>query len=391
MMAGAVHPIRKYLGANQSLEPEMLKSRILIVEDERITSDHLRRLLNRLGYEVAGIASNGTEALDRMKHLHPDLMLVDIGLPGIRDGVAIAEHARAEHEIPVVFLTAFSDPDTIGRARLSEPYGFIVKPFVEEELHATIEIALQQHAIRRQRREETLAATRVLASTKEELRAVTARLLRIQEEERAQIARDLHDDVCQRVSLFQMSIEAVWQKLPPEFREAHAGDLNAILAELASLTQQLRDISHQMHPSILNDLGLVPALRNLTESFERRYSLPARVVARNLPSHIEPDLSVELYRIAQEALNNVVRHAGQDATVTITLQVSPGELDLSIADTGAGMDTGKLNPAKGLGLKSMAERAALVGGSLAIESELGKGTCIRVLVPLPNGPEDASK
>lgn len=369
----------------------MVKSRILIVEDERITSDHLRRLLKRRGYEIAGIASNGHEALDQMKHDRPDLMLVDVGLPGTFDGVQIAQRARQDYEIPVVFLTAFSDPDTIRRARESEPYGFIVKPFVEEELQATIDIALQQHAERKRREHERLAAARVLSSTKEELRAVTARLFRIQEQERAQIARDLHDDVSQRSALLQMSTQALWQRLPLDIRNAHAADYNGILAELGTLSQQLRDISHQLHPSILDDLGLVAALKSLAESFERRYSLPTRVISRDPPALISVDLSVELYRIAQEALSNVARHAGEDVTVTITLQRSPEGLDFSIGDTGSGMDAEKLRLAKGLGLKSMAERADLVGGSLAIESVLGEGTCIRVRVPLPDGAEDASK
>jgi signal transduction histidine kinase len=368
----------------------MGKSRILIVEDERITSNHLGRLLKRRGYEIAGIASNGNEALDQLKHDRPDLMLVDIGLPGTYDGIQVAQRAREDYEIPVVFLTAFSDPDTIRRARVSGPYGFIVKPFVEEELHATIAIALQQHGERKRTEEEKLATTKVLTSTKEELRKVTARLLRIQEEERAQIARDLHDDVSQRLSLLQMSIQAVWKKLPGEIRNAQTADYNQILAELGNLSQQLRDISHQLHPSILEDLGLVVALKNLAGSFERRYSLPTRVIARGFSGQISVDLSVELYRIAQEALNNVVRHAGQDVTVTIKLQRSSGGLDFSIEDTGSGMDTENLKPAKGLGLKSMAERAALVGGSLAIKSVLGEGTSIRVRVPLLDGPEDAS-
>jgi len=103
-------------------------------------------------------------------------------------GVQIAQRAREDYEVPVVFLTAFSDPETIRRARESDPYGFIVKPFVEEELYATVEIALRQHAERKRMEEETLATIDVLSSTKEELRAVTARVFRIQEEERAQIA-----------------------------------------------------------------------------------------------------------------------------------------------------------------------------------------------------------
>jgi len=307
---------------------------------------------------------------------------VDIGLPGDLDGVWIAQQAREDHDIPVVFLTAFSDPDTIRRARIPEPYGFIVKPFVEEELHATIEIALQHQASRRLRAEEALATTQVLSRTKEELRAVTARLFRIQEEERAQISRNLHDDVGQRVALLQISIEELWQKLPSELRNAHAADLNGILAELGTLSQQLRDISHQLHPSILDHLGLVTALRRLAENFENRYSRPTRVIAQKIPEQFSVELSVELYRIAQEALNNVVRHAGEDVTVTITLEGTPEGFDFSICDTGSGMDTDNLKPSKGLGLKSMAERADLVGGSVAIESVSGQGTCIRVRVPL---------
>jgi len=369
----------------------MSKPQILIVEDERITSDHLRRLLKRRGYVVAGIASSGGEALELLKNLHASLLLVDIGLPGNIDGIEIARLAREDYDTPVVFLTAFSDPDTIHRARLSEPYGFIVKPFVEEELHATIEIALQQHTERSRRAEEALATTHVLSHTKEELRAVTARLFRIQEEERAQISRDLHDDVGQQVGLLQISIESLWQKLPQEFRDAHAAELDDIVAEFGKLSWQLRDISHRLHPSILDDLGLVAALQSLAESFESRYSRPTRVVAHNLPEQISLELSVELYRIAQEALNNVVRHAGEDVTVTLTLQGASRGLEFSICDTGLGIDRNNLKASHGLGLKSMAERAALVGGSLAIESLLGEGTCIRVRVPLPESPGGASK
>ena len=137
----------------------MDRTRILIVEDERITSDHLRRLLTRLGYDVAGIASNGTEALEQLQHTHPDLLLADIGLRGEIDGVEVAARARNDYDIPVVFLTAFSDPETIHRARIPEPYGFIIKPFADEELHATIEIALQQTALHKRRTHETRAIT----------------------------------------------------------------------------------------------------------------------------------------------------------------------------------------------------------------------------------------
>jgi DNA-binding response OmpR family regulator len=260
----------------------MDKTRILIVEDERITSDHLRRLLTRLGYDVAGIASNGTAAVEQLNQGRPDLLLADIGLAGEIDGVEVATRARTDYDIPVVFLTAFSDPETIYRARVPEPYGFIVKPFADEELHAAIEIALRQNRERKHRAAEALTASTILAKTKEELRAVTARLFRIQEEERSQIARDLHDDLGQRVAFVQIEIEALWQKLSPEFRNDHRDDLDRILADIGNLSNRLRDISHGLHPSILDDLGLEAALGNLTATFEKSYERPARLMVRDL-------------------------------------------------------------------------------------------------------------
>jgi len=362
------------------------KARILIVEDERITSDHLRRLLTRLGYDIVGIATNGDAALEQLKDSPTDLLLADIGLTGEIDGVELAVRVRNEYEIPVVFLTAFSDPETIRRARVPEPYGFIVKPFADEELHATIEIALQQDAQRKRLAEEALTTTNVLVDTKEELRAVTARLFRAQEEERAQIARDLHDDISQQVAFLQIAIETLWQKLSPEVRNHHHAELDGILADLGKLSVQLRDISHRLHPSILDDLGLAAALRYLTETFEERYERPARFIARSLPQQFSRDVSLAIYRIAQEALHNVIKHAGEDVTVMILLEGAPRELLLTIRDSGLGISPERLNSSSGLGLKSMAERAELLGGNLAIESVPGLGTSVHVRIPLETKP-----
>jgi signal transduction histidine kinase len=360
----------------------MDKPRILIIEDERITSDHLRRLLTRLGYAVVGIAATGSAALKQLQHAQPDLLLADIGLPGEIDGVEVASRARHDYGIPTVFLTAFSDPETIHRARSPQPYGFLVKPFADEELHATIEIALQQNALRSQHAQQALATIKILARTQEELQAVTARMLRIQEEERAEIARDLHDDLGQRLAFLQISIETLWQKLPAEFRKDHDLALFDVLAELGQISKALRDISHRLHPSVLDDLGIVAALRTLGESFEERYSKPTRFVARSLPEHFDREVSLALYRICQEALHNIAKHGGDDVTVTIALVGSAGQLELTIRDTGAGIDPERLKPLNGLGLLSMAQRAQLVGGSLAIDSVPGQGTCIHVRIPV---------
>jgi len=125
---------------------------ILIVEDETIVAADLANKLRSLGYEVAGSTDSGEEAIELAQELHPDLVLMDIFLAGEMDGVEAAERIYREHDLPVVFLTAHSDHATLDRAKLSEPFGFIVKPFEKAELEPQIEMALYKHQAERKLR-----------------------------------------------------------------------------------------------------------------------------------------------------------------------------------------------------------------------------------------------
>jgi len=125
----------------------MTNARILIVEDEGIVADEIRSRLKNLGYEVVGISSTGKEALSLARKLTPDLALMDIRIKGDMDGIQTAEQLRHELEIPVIFLTAYSDEDTLVRAKITQPFGYIIKPFEERELYTTIEISLYNHSM----------------------------------------------------------------------------------------------------------------------------------------------------------------------------------------------------------------------------------------------------
>ena len=120
----------------------MPDARILIVEDEGIQALDMQRRLTALGYPVPVIASSGEEALQKTAVSRPDLVLMDIMLPGKIDGIMAAEKIRAGFDIPVIYITAYADEDTLRRARITEPHGYIVKPFKERELYITIDIAL---------------------------------------------------------------------------------------------------------------------------------------------------------------------------------------------------------------------------------------------------------
>ncbi len=139
----------------------MKQATILIVEDERIIATDIRDSLSRMGYNVAAVVSTGEDAIEKAKTVNPDLVLMDIMLEGATDGVQAAEKILHSYNIPVVFLTAYSDDSTLQRAKHSEPFGFALKPFDEKELHSTIEVALHKHKLesRLKESEQWLATT----------------------------------------------------------------------------------------------------------------------------------------------------------------------------------------------------------------------------------------
>jgi PAS domain S-box-containing protein len=131
----------------------MARKRILIVEDEIITAKDIEECLQDNGYAVHAIASSGEEAIKKVKEGNPDLVLMDIMLKGEMDGIETAGQIRSISNIPVVYLTAFSDKNILERAKITEPFGYILKPFNERELHINIEIALYKHKMERELKE----------------------------------------------------------------------------------------------------------------------------------------------------------------------------------------------------------------------------------------------
>lgn len=223
------------------------------------------------------------------------------------------------------------------------------------------------------------AAEETLGRTQTELHALTGKLFTSQEEERRRVARELHDDVTQRLARLQMEIERVEQN-PPEGNEEIAGRMKALAQQTAELSNGVRAISHRLHPSILEDLGLPDAIRSLVEEFRSREGMPVTFRQNDVPEFLPHEVAGVLYRITQEALRNVAKHAGQ-THVKVGLEHNDSTLRLEIKDSGEGFDAQERSG--GLGLISMAERARLVQGVFSVDSALGVGTTVRVDVPLP--------
>lgn len=123
----------------------MSKINVLVVEDESIVSKDIQHSLKKLGYNVIGAASNGKRALEIFTEEMPDIVLMDIMLKGDMNGIEVAEIVKKQYNIPVIFLTAYADESTLGKAKITEPYGYIIKPFKEIDLHTAIEMAIYKH------------------------------------------------------------------------------------------------------------------------------------------------------------------------------------------------------------------------------------------------------
>jgi PAS domain S-box-containing protein len=217
-------------------------------------------------------------------------------------------------------------------------------------------------------------------SSAESLKNLTGRLIRAQEEERTRIARDLHDDFSQRLALQCIELEQLRKTLPESEMEGRAR-LLAMLKGAKAMSSDLRSLSHQLHSSRLEFIGLLPALSGLCKEISEKYNIEVRFAGCELPVGIPKDIALCLFRVAQEALGNVVKHS-EAAKGNVDLRLKANALNLYVTDNGKGFDSEASNSGAGIGLIGMTERLRLVGGTLTIRSELMRGTEIEAEVPL---------
>jgi signal transduction histidine kinase len=221
-------------------------------------------------------------------------------------------------------------------------------------------------------------ATAELNELNTELRHLTTRLIQSQEVERQRIARELHDDISQRLALVMMDIDA-WQGEIPFQRTSDHSTLRRVLAQLDELSTDVHNLSHRLHSTKLQHLGLEAAMQELCQQFSSRHSLPIEFDAQSVPRDLPEMVSLCLYRIAQEALKNAVKHSGSPR---IDVRIISGEqrLCMHVRDFGTGFDVAA--PSCGLGLLTMQERLRMVGGTFRIKSVPESGTEVIAEVPI---------
>jgi len=319
----------------------------------------------------------------------PDLILMDIRMPDM-DGYEVCRKLKAckkTRQVPVIFLSVLSNLKDKMDAFTTGGVDYINKPFQEEEVLARVATHLSlrnaQSMLERQNyqlNQEIEERKRIEAELRQrssQLQGLTVRLAEIQETERRHLARELHDRVGQNLTLLGIHLKILEDRLPEENMDfRRLTDSRQILEEM---TESIRGMVGELRPFVLDDYGLMPALRWYGKLFSQRTGIPVSL-SGNQSIRFPVKAETAFFRIAQESLTNVAKHA-RAGSVNISLHKNDNQWCLKIADDGVGFIPEKIK-SPGLGLVAMKERLSTIDGSLRIDSNHGIGTTIIAEFPL---------
>jgi signal transduction histidine kinase len=280
------------------------------------------------------------------------------------DAGQLAKWGLDERRLPEGSLVRFKEPGVWAR------YGWYIVGAVAALLAQSGLIAGLLLQSRRRRQAET-----ALRASFDRLRDMGARLVSAEETERSRIARELHDDISQQLAVLRIELQLLLRTLDDSVRERVAG----IATHVERIAMSIHELSHRLHPTRLRVHGLVGAMEGLRRELSQS-GLDITFTHENVPEELSPDHAVCLFRVAQEALQNVIKYGGA-RHASVKLVAVDGRLELSIVDDGVGFDVDKA-ARRGLGLTSMGERIEVAGGTFRIQSQLGSGTRLNVTVPV---------
>lgn len=214
----------------------------------------------------------------------------------------------------------------------------------------------------------------------EELRNLGGRLIKAQEDERRRIARELHDDLNQRLAILGIELDQLQQLLPAEQTEL-SDRVDRLSSKAQEISSDIHKLSYRLHPSKLDHLGLAAALKSLCQELSEHQEIEIDFQQDGFPADLPQDITLCVFRIAQESLRNAIKHSGS-RTARVVLRKTTQVVHLRVSDTGRGFDYDSPKSSKGLGFISMRERLRLVDGEISIRSQANRGTQIDVLIPL---------
>jgi signal transduction histidine kinase len=350
---------------------------ILMLEDNPMDSELAGHTLKRGGVKFTATRVETEEDFVReLDSNPPDLILSDYALPGF-DGYAALDIAKkkAPH-IPFIFVTGTMGEEVAIETLKNGATDYVLKHRLAR-LVPSVHRALREAGERAERRR----AQEQLRESHEQLRALSVYLQHVREEERTRIAREVHDELGQALTSCKLDLSLLANKLPtnqPSLKEK----AKALSAHMDATIQTVRRIATELRPGILDHLGLIAALEWQANEFQTRTGIKCDVRTDLHEPILTPDLATTFFRIFQETLTNIIRHAGA-THVTVHLKEVAGRIILEVRDNGRGISAQEIFNTRSMGLLGMKERAALLGGTFKISPvSNGKGTLASVSIPL---------
>jgi signal transduction histidine kinase len=359
--------------------------RVLILEDEPADAELELAALAEGGFRCDPTVVDGRAAFEAA--FAPgrfELVIADYRLPDYT-GLEALEHVRRRDAlVPFVLVSG-----ALGEERAVEALRSGATDYVLKHGLARLASAVRRALEERREHERHLATRRALELSQERLRALSRRLLEVQEEERGRIARDLHDDVGQALTALKIQLESLGRAGGPM-----AGRVLECVETTRHTLERVRQLSLSLRPPQLDDLGLVAALRSHLDRQASVGGLTPHFDAAEAPHGVAAEVETACFRVAQEAVNNVLRHA-RARNLWLQLFIADGRLALSVRDDGSGfdLDAARRRGAAGasLGLVGMEERVALAGGTLELRSTPGQGTVLLATFALQPGEKDLDR
>jgi len=345
-------------------------STVLIVDDDLTARETLVAMLEGEHYDLQ-LAKDGTQALQMLEQIQPDLILLDVMMPGM-DGYEVCRRVRSTPqfaEVPIILLTALDDRASLVRGIESGADDFLSKPADRRELTARVRTITR------------LNRYRTLMEQRENIRRMAERTVTAQEEERQRISRELHDDLGQALTTHLLALRNLQEDLSLPV-ESMFERLQALHDQSYEILVKIRRLARDLRPPVLDALGLKVAMQTYCTEFTRRTHLPVIFEAEtSLPPF--PDIyNITFYRILQEALTNIVKHS-RASQVWVDLSLEDDKINLTVQDNGIGFSEEKTQ-SDGIGLTGLLERITIAGGTLNINSTPRHGTILSAQFPLSN-------
>lgn len=366
--------------------------KILIVEDELLIAKGLARKLQKLGYAVVDIVSSGDKALEKIAETQPDLVLMDIVIKGEMDGIQTAELIDKHFNIPVIYVTAYADDRTLDRAEQTGSYGYVLKPYKERELHATIKLALRKH-------QAQLEVQKNLEN------------VQLSKEEKSRLLSIASHDLRTPLSAIQMSadlLESYDQKLTTDKKIKH---FKRIKSAIKNMNQLLEDVL-MLSLTESGKMVFKPApvnvreyCSNLADGFQAILT-EKHTLEFNCNCDSEGELMLDeklLNHILGNLLSNAIKYSPEGGTVRFDLIQDSQKVVFRVRDEGIGLppeyqeklfqsyeraaNVGEIK-GTGLGLSIVKQAVDLHGGEIGVESEVGKGTTFTVTIPAVESSEN---